>query len=250
MSTDVLVVIWTWDRGACLKACVESMRADPGMEFRLWIADNGSARTNMWSETSGLKQLALLMDWHKRGIIETLILNDRNRGNHALNQLLALGGLTAPSLGVHRPDFVFQTVDDSIFEPGWLAACHRTLLDCETYPEGKCLVVSPFHCRHSNGQVARRMETVDTYETGGRTYEIKRGVSGNTYFMRADTWLDEFAPYPTKKIKGGWDWACLAKVQDLGGTCAVTPEEMVTQHPEAVGQGVNRGRWQRSRNWK
>jgi len=242
---DVLVVIWTWDRGACLKACVESMREDPGMEIRLWIADNGSARTNMWSKTSGLKQLQLLVEWHKAGLVETVILNDRNRGNHALNQLHALAGLTAAAPGVSLPDFVVQTVDDSIFHPGWLAECHQTLLDCESYPDGECLVVSPFHCRHSDGRAARRTKTIALYPVGDRTYEIKQCISGNTWFMRGGTW-DLFAPYPTKRLKGGWDWASLEVIRELGGTCAVTPEEMVHQHPEAVGTG----RWQRSRNWK
>jgi len=244
---DVLAFLFTWDRGACLRECLKSMYRDPGMPFRLWAVDNGSAFTNMWSPTSGLKQLGILLKWYKAGKIELLLLNDRNLGGgHALNQLTALANLTAQAAKISRPDFVFLTVDDSIFHPGWLAECHKTLLDCESYPSGKVLIVSPFHCRHSDGTPASKMGTVDRYETNGRVYEIKQMVSGNTWFMRASTWLDLFGFFPTNRIKGGWDWAKLAIVKKLGGMCAVTPEELMHQHPEAVG----RGRWQRSRNWR
>lgn len=244
---DVLVVLFTWDRGACLKTCLETMHQDPGMPFRLWVVDNGSAFTNMWSAASGRKHLDILMRWYLEGRIELLLLNDRNLGTcHAPNQLMALAGLEASAAGVHRPDFVFQTVDDSVFHPGWLSECHQTLVDCEGYPGGPSLIVSPFHCRHSDGRVARRMETIDRYQVGEREYEIKRMVSGNTWFMRAGTWLDVFGPYPTGRLKGGWDWDKLVLLGQVGGTCAVTPTEMVHQHPESVGQG----RWQRSRNWR
>lgn len=244
---DVLVIVYTWDRGACLKECLKSMYQAPGMPFRLWVVDNGSAFTNMWSPTSGLKQLDILLNWYKAGKIELLLLNDRNLGGgHALNQLMAVAKLTARAAKISRPDFVFQTVDDSIFHPGWLAECYKTLLDCENYPSGKVLIVSPFHCRHSDGTLASKMDTIERYGRDGRIYEIKQCVSGNTWFMRASTWLDSFSFYPTKRLKGGWDWAKLVVVKELDGKCAVTPEEMVHQHPEAVGHG----RWQRSKNWR
>lgn len=246
-NPDILVTLFTWDRISCLKTCLESMFEDPGMDFRLWVVDNGSALTNMYGPKSGVEQLELLIDYYKQGKIELLLLNDRNLGTcHAPNQLMAVAKLTAKAAEVKRPDFVFQTVDDSIFHPGWLKECHQTLIDCESYPDGKTLIVSPFHCYHSDGKIANRMGTIDHYQVGDRTYEIKRMVSGNTWFMRADTWLDDFDFYPTDKLKGGWDWAKLYRVQDMGGTCAVTPEEMVHQHPEAVGSG----KWQRSKNWR
>jgi len=244
---DILVVLFTWDRGACLKECLTTMYRDPGMPFRLWVVDNGSAFTNMWSPTSGLKQLNLLIKWYREGKIELLLLNDRNLGTcHAPNQLMALAKLTAVAAKISRPDFVLQTVDDSMFQPDWLSECHRTLLDCEGYPGGKVLIVSPFHCKHSDGSQASRMKTIDRYQVGKRSYEIKQMVSGNTWFMRAGTWLDTFGFYPTKRLKGGWDWAKLSVVKKVGGKCAVTPREMVHQHPEAVGSG----KWQRSRNWR
>lgn len=246
-GADILVVLFTWDRGAVLRECLTSMFREPGLPFRLWIVDNGSAFTNMWSPTSGLKQLGLLMKWYKAGHIELLLLNNRNLGTcHAPNQLMALARLTAKAAKVRRPDFVLQTVDDSIFHPNWLPECVRTLKDCESYPKGKVVIVSPFHCRHSDGKPARRMRTVDTYEVGDHTYEIKNAVSGNTWFMRGTTWLDTFGFYPTKRLKGGWDWAKLVLLKELGFKCAVTPEEMVHQHPDAVGSG----KWQRSQNWR
>lgn len=244
---DILVVLFTWDRGAVLKECLRTMYRLPGMPFRLWIVDNGSAFTNMWSPTSGLKHLGILLDWYRKGKIELLLLNNRNLGTcHAPNQLMALAKLTAVAAKVARPDFVLQTVDDSLFHPGWLTECHKTLLDCESYPDGKVLIVSPFHCRHSDGTPASRMATIDRYQVAERTYEIKRYVSGNTWFMRVDTWLDTFGFYPTDRLKGGWDWAKLVLVSGRGSKCAVTPDEMVHQHPEAIGNG----KWQRSRNWR
>ena len=245
--SDILVVLFTWDRGAVLKQCLETMYQDPGMPFRLWVVDNGSAFENMWSPTSGLKHLDILLDWYKKGKIELLLLNDRNLGTcHAPNQLMAMAKLEAAAAKVQRPDFVFQTVDDSIFEPGWLSECHRTLLDCEGYPRGKAMIVSPFHCCHSDGRPASRTKTIAQYEVDGRSYEIKQAVSGNTWFMRAETWLDLFSFYPTARLKGGWDWAKLKVVKNIGGVCAVTPEEMVHQQPEATATD----KWQRSKNWR
>ena len=244
---DILVILFTWDRGAVLKECLRTMHRKPGMEFRLWVVDNGSAFTNMWSPTSGIKHLDILLEWYRRGKIELLLLNKRNLGTcHAPNQLMAVAKLTAIKAKVSRPDFVLQTVDDSIFHPGWLSECHRTLLDCENYARGRVLIVSPFHCRHSNGRTHAKVKTIDRYQVAGRTYEIKQCVSGNTWFMRGNTWLDVFSFYPTERLKGGWDWAKLRIVKQMGAKCAVTPDEMVTQHPEAVGTG----KWQRSRNWR
>jgi len=244
---DVLVVLFTWDRGAVLKECLKTMYREPGMEFRLWVVDNGSAFTNMWSPTSGIKHLDILLEWYRRGKIELLLLNKRNLGTcHAPNQLMAVAKLTAVAAKVSRPDFVLQTVDDSIFHPGWLTECHRTLLDCESYPGGRVLIVSPFHCKHSNGRTHAKVTTIDRYQVAGRTYEIKQCVSGNTWFMRGNTWLDTFSFYPTERLKGGWDWAKLRVVKQMEAKCAVTPDEMVTQHPEAVGTG----KWQRSKNWR
>ena len=244
---DVLVVLFTWDRGAVLRECLKTMYKDPGMDFRLWVVDNGSAFTNMWSPTSGIKHLDILLEWYRRGKIELLLLNKRNLGTcHAPNQLMAVAKLTAVAAKVSRPDFVLQTVDDSIFHPGWLTECHRTLLDCESYPGGRVLIVSPFHCKHSNGRTHAKVTTIDRYQVAGRTYEIKQCVSGNTWFMRGNTWLDTFSFYPTERLKGGWDWAKLRVVKQMEAKCAVTPDEMVTQHPEAVGTG----KWQRSKNWR
>lgn len=247
MSPDILVVLFTWDRGAVLKECLRTMFDSPGMEFRLWVVDNGSAFTNMWSPTSGLKHLEILLKWYRKGNIELLLLNNRNLGTcHAPNQLMALAKLTAKAAEVRCPDFVLQTVDDSIFHPNWLPECVKTLEDCESYPEGKVVIVSPFHCKHSDGTPAGRTKTIDRYVVGDRTYEIKGMVSGNTWFMRASTWLDTFSFYPTKRLKGGWDWAKLKLLEELGYKCAVTPKEVVHQHPEAIGNG----KWQRSRNWR
>lgn len=226
----------TYDRLGVLRPSLESMRKDPGLPFRLWIVDNGSAFTNLYSPTSGVEHLDFLVSWYKQGYIERLILNRKQQGIYfSFNVLMALARLSSENPEVNIPEFILLTCDDMLYEPGWLTECHRTLLDCEKYPKGRVVVVSPFHCQDSDGTVKRRMETIDTYRLGERTYEIKYLVSGNTWFMRASTWLDFLGFYPVTHPYRQGDWAQLRKLHKAGFFCAVTPEEVVHHNTEATG---------------
>lgn len=226
----------TYDRLGVLRPSLESMREDPGLPYRLWVIDNGSAFTNLYSPTSGIEHLDFLVDWYKKGHIERLILNQKQQGIYfSFNVLMALAGLESEQPLISKPDFIFLTCDDMLYEPGWLAECHRTLLDCEPYPKGKVVVVSPFHCQDSDGTVKHRMETLDTYEVKKRTYEIKHCVSGNTWFMRTSIWLDFMSFYPVTHPYRQGDWAKLRKLHRAGYYCAVTPQEMAHHNLEATG---------------
>jgi GT2 family glycosyltransferase len=239
MSPDILVFTYTYDRYEVLKQSLESMFRNPGMEFRLWVLDNGSA----FFGPSGVQQLDLLLDYYRHNKIERLIINDKNYGIHyPINEILALAKLTSEEPKVSYPDFMMLTNDDMIYEEGWLKDCYQTFMDCESHKVG---LVSPFHCKNSKGNLAHGMETNNTIEAGGRTYEIKRNVSGNTWFARTDTWLRIFDWYPINSPTEGGDWSKLSKLAAAGMTCAITPTEMAHHHPEAEG----RGRFNRLGHW-
>ena len=240
---DILVILYTWDRYELLKQSLESMFSNPGMNFRLWVVENGSINTNLYGEDSGKKQLNLLINYYKNGKIETLILNQRTMDVHfSINQLMSLAKLTGTVSKVTRPDFVFQSNDDMIFEPKWLSECYQTLMDLEE-PE-KVTIVSPFHCYHPNGQLADGMQTIKRVTINDRPYEIKNYVSGNTWFMRADLWLDTFGLYPADQPDSG-DWQKSFINHNAGNFCAVTLLELAHHSPEATGKG----KYNRFGNW-
>ena len=242
MQPDILVCFCTYDRYEILKQSLDSMFNDPGMNFRLWVLDNGSAFSNLYPTEeyshSGKKQVEYLMRLYSEGKIEKLILLDRNVGiNHAINELMALAKLSSIDPPINPPDFVFRTNDDMIYEPGWLKQSYQSLLDCENYPNGKVTIMSPFHCCYSNGDLAPGMETIDMWTHNNTTYEIKNNASGNTWLMRGNTWLDLFGFLPTYNAIDGGDWNDLGINNAHGFKCAVTPVEMAHHHVEATGTG-------------
>lgn len=237
--TDILALLFTYDRYELLKQSLDSMLADPGMNFRLWVLDNGSIFENPQSQ-----QLDLLVNYYKAGKIESLILNPRNLGcNHAVNQLMAQAKLHSTDPLIKEPDFIFTTNDDMIYEPKWLEETHKTFMVLEK-PE-KVSIVSPFHCKHLNGAISHGMHTIKDVIIDGVSYEIKQNVSGNTWFLRGSHWLHYFDWWPVHHPTEGGDWEKLYKNRDLGYKCAVTPREMVHHAPEAQGAGkFNRlGHW-------
>jgi len=236
MSPDILAVFCTYDRLGVLKPCLETMAADPGLPFRLWIVDNGSAFANMYGPESGHEHLDFLIEWYRQGHIEKLIINDANQGIYfSFNVLMALAKLSSKNPKIKIPEFIYLACDDMIYEPNWLAECYQTLLDCEKYPKGKTVIVSPFHCQDSDGTVKPKMGTIDTYTVGNRTYEIKHMVSGNTWFMRSSIWLDFMNFYPvTDPIRQG-DWTKLRMLHSAGYRCTVTPSEMAHHNLLATG---------------
>lgn len=241
---DILAILYTYDRYEMLKQSLESMFRNPGMDFRLFVVDNGSINSNMYGKDSGFRQLDLLLDYYKAGKIQILTLNQYNVGtHHAINQLMCSARLMSKNPAISRPEFVFQSNDDMVFEDGWLKECYDTLLTLEQ-PE-RVTIVSPFHCRKLDGSLADGMGTIKTVTIDGKTYEIKKYVSGNTWFMRGTTWIESFDWYPTDTPNDGGDWEKLFINTRNGNQCAVTIKEMAHHIPDAQGKGkYNRqGHW-------
>lgn len=244
MSPSVLLVLYTYDRYEVVKKSLDSMFENPGMDFKLWVVENGSAFSNLYGEGSGLRQLDYLLSLYKGGKIECLILNDRNLGiHHPLNQLMALAKLHSNNPLVQPTEFTMISNDDMIYEPNWLLDTYNTFMDLETTEN--VAVVSPFHCKFLNGNVAHGMGTIKTVQHNGRTYEIKKSVSGNTWFMRTKLWLETLDWYRTDHPTEGGDWDKLDILWKMNLKCAVTPTEMAHHAPEAQGAGkMNRlGHW-------
>jgi len=239
---DTLAVLFTYDRYELLKDSLKTMFSSPGLPLRLWVVDNGSIFEN--KSTNGIKQLDLIIDYYKQGKIESVILNHKNFGcNHAVNQLMAQAKLTSINPPISTPDFIFQTNDDMIYEDNWLLETYNTYMALEA-PE-KVTIVSPFHCKHLNGHISLGMDTIKTTEINGTKYEIKKNVSGNTWFMRGSTWIHFFDWWPVNDPTEGGDWEKLYKNSNMNFFCAVTPKEMVHHAPESQGTGkFNRlGHW-------
>jgi len=240
---DILIVTYTYDRYDVLKKSLDSMFENPGMDFRLWIVENGSAFSNMYGDDSGLKQFNYLIDLYKQKKIEMLILNNANLGiHHPLNQLMAIQKLHSNNPLIKPSEFTMITNDDMIYESNWLKETYQTFLDLE---KDNVAVVSPFHCLHPGGAVAHGMATTDRVMRNGRTYEIKKSVSGNTWFMKTKLWLEDLDWYRTDHPTEGGDWDKLEILWKKNLKCAITPEEMAHHAVEATGAGrMNRlGHW-------
>jgi len=253
---DILAIIYTWDRYEMLRQSLQSMFNQPGMNFRLWVVEQGSYRSNMYGEDSGIKQLALLIDYYKNGLIETLILNQKNVGTHyAINQLMSLAKLEldtptpsklAVDLGfsnnavqwkIIKPDFVFQSNDDMIFEPNWLLESYNALIATEDYPGGKVVIASPFHCVW----YGKEIPTLATY----KGYKLLDWCCGNTWLMRTSTWLDDFGFYRTDSLNDGGDSDKLAICTKNNWHQVMTKIEYAHHAPEAMGKG----KYHRSGHW-
>ena len=72
-----------------------------------------------------------------------------------------------------------------IFEDNWLKETYDTYVALEFTEAVR--VVSPFHCYHLNGAIANG-KSIKEFNHGGKSYEIKNNVSGNTWFMTGKTW--------------------------------------------------------------
>jgi GT2 family glycosyltransferase len=244
MNPSIRILLYTYDRYEVLKKSLDTLFWNPGLEFKLWVVENGSTFSNLYGKGSGKEQLDYLISLYEQGKIETLILNDRNLGiHHPLNQLMALAKLQSKNPKIEPPEFTMISNDDMIYEPGWLLDTYNTFMDLEATEH--VAVVSPFHCKYPNGALANEMGTIKTVSHNGRNYEIKKSVSGNTWFMRTKLWLETLDWYRTDHPTEGGDWDKLNILWKNNLMCAVTPEEMVHHNVDATGAGkFNRlGHW-------
>jgi len=104
----ISVVVVNWNRKNLLRACLESLRAQIGVEFETIVVDNGSTDGSpAVAEEFGAK----------------LIRNAENRGFCAANN---------QGIAAARGEFVALLNNDAEAEPGWLAALVRA---CSKSPE-------------------------------------------------------------------------------------------------------------------
>lgn len=108
-----------------LRVCLESARADPGVEMDLLVFDNGSCEeARQW-----------LLDEHQAGRIQYLILSEKNLGKGGAWNMMLAG---APG------EIIAYADSDVLFSPGWLA---RSLEILETYPQVGMVTARPFRTR-------------------------------------------------------------------------------------------------------
>jgi len=217
-----LALIYTWKRYEIVKESIESMMEEPGYPLRLWVIDNGN--------DDGTREYLLQKVYD--GAIEKLIIEKRNWGiHHALNQWRALMKITSENPKIPMPKYCLITNDDMQYKPNWLKECVDTYEDLKRSPY-EISIVSPFHCRHLDGNYAKGMTPGEYWED----YPISTYVSGNCNFMETKIFLDAL-DYPTAHPTEGGDWALLEYFKSKGYKCARTKEEMVSHRPETQGGG-------------
>jgi hypothetical protein len=102
-SVDVVIVNWNGRR--YLPACFESLRAQRGVDFQVWLVDNGSTDGSVaWAQA------------HAPQI--RLIANDTNRGFAAANNQAIRAG---------QAPYVATLNNDTVADPRWLAELARAL---------------------------------------------------------------------------------------------------------------------------
>ncbi len=105
-----------------LKACLDSLRASADLPFDLMVFDNGSCEEVQQH----------LLDSHRRGEIQFLMLSERNLGK---------GGAWNVIFQAAPGEVLAYTDSDALFYPGWLSDSVRLL---ETYPGVGMVTSRPF----------------------------------------------------------------------------------------------------------
>jgi GT2 family glycosyltransferase len=106
----ISLIVVNWNRRDLLRACLNSLRAQQGVEFEVILVDNGS--------TDGSPEMALAEFSASGSFHLQLIVNSRNCGFcEANNQGIAAA----------RSQYIALLNNDAEAEPGWLAALARAL---------------------------------------------------------------------------------------------------------------------------
>jgi glycosyltransferase involved in cell wall biosynthesis len=105
-----------------LKACLESIRAEPGLPFDLLVFDNGSCR----------EARDFLVQEKGDGRIQYLIFSEKNLGKGGAWNIILAG---APG------EIVAYCDSDVLFSPGWLK---RSVEILETFPNAGMVTARPF----------------------------------------------------------------------------------------------------------
>lgn len=108
-----------------LKACLTSLRNNPGLPFDLMVFDNGSCR----------EVQQFLLDERTAGRIQYLLLSEKNLGK---------GGAWNIIFNAAPGEIIAYADNDVFFYPGWLA---RSVEILETYPKAGMVTARPFATR-------------------------------------------------------------------------------------------------------
>lgn len=108
-----------------LKACLSSLRNDPGLPFDLLVFDNGSCNE--------VRQY--LLDEQAAGRIQYLLLSGKNLGK---------GGAWNSIFGAAPGEIIAYADNDVYFYPGWLK---RSVEVLETYPKVGMVTSRPFRTK-------------------------------------------------------------------------------------------------------
>ena len=108
-----------------LKACLTSLRNDPGLPFDLMVFDNGSCP----------EVQQYLLDERTAGRIQYLLLSEKNLGK---------GGAWNIIFKAAPGEIIAYADNDVFFYPGWLA---RSVEILETYPKAGMVTARPFNTK-------------------------------------------------------------------------------------------------------
>jgi hypothetical protein len=128
---------------AVLKACLTSLRKNPGQPFDLMVFDNGSCE----------EVQEYLLDEQAAGHIQYLLLSEKNLGK---------GGAWNIIFGAAPGEIVAYADNDVYFYPGWLK---RSVEILETYPKAGMVTARPFRTKSDL--------YTSTLEWAGSTLEVR-----------------------------------------------------------------------------
>ena len=108
-----------------LKVSLSTLRENAGMSFDLLVYDNGSCKAAR----------DFLLAEYEQGLIQTLILSDRNMGK---------GGAWNVMLQAAPGEIIAYADNDVLYHPGWLRETVKVL---DTYPNVGMVTSRPFHTK-------------------------------------------------------------------------------------------------------
>ena len=211
-------MVVNWNRKELLRACLDSLRRQAGVEFETILVDNGS--------TDGSAEMA------EQEPGARVIRNDRNRGFCAANN---------QGIAAARGEFVALLNNDAEAEPGWLAALHRA---CSNRAEigmaaGKILVWEDprridkaGHLIFPDGQ--NRGRGSGEWDKGQYDSEGEVLWPDGCAAMYRKRMLDEIGGFDEDFFAYGDDAELGLRARIAGWKCAYAPQAVVRHHRGAT----------------
>jgi GT2 family glycosyltransferase len=227
-SDLISVVVVNWNRRDLLRACLESLAAQRGVDFEVVLVDNGSA--------DGSAEMAAAEFEGKRGFPLRIVRNGENRGFCAANN---------QGFAESRGGYLALLNNDAEADPNWLAALRGAL---DGRPEAG-MAASKILVREDPRRIdkAGHLIYLDGQNRGRGAGEIDRGQ-----FDRVEEvlWPDGCAAMYRRRMLeqvGGFDEDFFAYADDAelglrgriaGWSCVYVPDAVVL-HRRASSLGVD-----------